>query len=90
MSIVCLDQRAADRQPNAAPAERPRTGLVHTVEALEQVRQVLGRDAAPSVGNMKRHCAVPPLGAHAHSASFGYLLKIPGERRTLVATHPIR
>src|SRR5262245_27639435 len=49
--IVRFDQLPYDRQTQPGSAGGPRPRAVGTVEALEDIRQVLGRDASAIVAN---------------------------------------
>src|SRR5262245_55105528 len=52
-SALHLDQPLDDRQAQAASAGLAGAGLVGTVEALEDPRQLVGRDAGAGVRNLE-------------------------------------
>ena len=62
-----LGQRQAD--PGAFVAARK--GGIHLVEALEDVLQLVSRDADPRVPDRKAESAVIPLQGHGHAAAGG-------------------
>jgi hypothetical protein len=54
-SLVSLYQLLRNRQAQAQPAVRPCTRAVRLAEPLEDVRQELGIDADPAVGDADLH-----------------------------------
>ena len=49
-----------DREPQASATGLSRTGLIDTVEALEQAGQMLGRDAGAKVPDVKLDAVLRP------------------------------
>src|SRR5205807_6464138 len=68
-AIHRLHQMLDDRQAQAGPAQFPRAGLVHAIEALEDMWQVLLGDAYAVVLNLQANLTVlcPPADADAAS-----------------------
>ena len=62
-AAVQLDQVAHDGEPEAEPAVAARGGAVELAEAVEDVRQELGRDAGAVVGDDDLDVGVDPLEA---------------------------
>src|SRR4051812_2479865 len=60
-----------DGEAEAGAARLARTGLVHAVEALEEARQVLGRNALAVVANVELDGASLLARAHLHTLSPG-------------------
>src|SRR5262249_3259902 len=58
-----LDDALGDRQPQPGPALGPAAGLVDTVEAVEDARQMLRRDADARVTYDGHGRPVPPADA---------------------------
>src|SRR5689334_7170482 len=51
VTALRLDQLARYVEPESGPADAAPVGAVHPVEAPEQPRQLVGRDAEPLVGD---------------------------------------
>ena len=66
-----FDEMAADRQPEAEPAVRPRERAVGLAEALEEVGQELRRDAFPGVADADLDLRVDALQPHLDAAAAG-------------------
>ena len=50
-SAMALDDRFDDRQSKATTGRVPRTGRIHLIEPIEDVRQMLGRDARSGIAD---------------------------------------
>src|SRR5712691_4762475 len=66
---VCLHEVLDDRQAEPRAAFLPRAAGVHTVEALEDAREVLGGDAGAGVGHPNDDVAAVSLRGHADTAT---------------------
>src|SRR6478609_5745922 len=65
MAAMCFDQTADDRQPE--PDALARLTLALPV-AIEDMRQIAGRDAAPRVYHRELDAVIEPTRANRHSA----------------------
>ena len=68
---VQLDEVADDGEAEAEAAVAPGDGRVGLAEAVEDVREELGRDSLAGVGDRDLRLAVGPLEPHLHPAAGG-------------------
>ena len=68
-----------DREPQAGPSRGARPGVVHAIEALEDTRQVLRRDAAARVHHRDPDRGGPGLRGNPHAPRVGVLDRVVEE-----------
>ena len=66
-AAVRLDESARNRKADAAAAAVAGPAAVHTVEALEDTIEVLGRDALSGIGDRERHIVSMTFSAYLHT-----------------------
>ena len=58
---VTADRVPRDGQAQSGPAGRPGTGLIHPVETVEYLGQVLLRDTYPRIPHLKQDLICVPI-----------------------------
>jgi len=66
-----VHDRLHNRQPQAGPTFGPGAAAVGAIETFEQVRQVMGFDAAPRIADRQRHALVIAFHQQQHTGSAG-------------------
>lgn len=88
---MCVGDRFADGQtePRTATAAIPR--FVRPVEAVEDMRQVIGGNAGTLIGHLEKNRGTVGAGAHVNFPAGGRMLKCVGQeiRKNLSKALPI-